>query len=150
MIYSTLTSRVRHWQSLYEKVLVAPGVGKREGVLALVVNEAVTLVAGGAAERDLLDILSSDEAKAPALLPLEVALKMRLGVDVAVPAEVEEVATDIRNRIEDEARKSNSRNARGLLLHFGDEDGPVGLPRPRSSSGEGARRCDRKAEPWAK
>ena len=57
------------------------------------------LIAVGASERDLVEILSSDKAKSDTLLPLVVALRQRAGEVVREPAEVLEVAEDIRARI---------------------------------------------------
>ena len=57
-------------------------------------------VAAGASERDLVEVLSSDREKAGALQPLVVALRQRTGEAVRAPAEVLEVAADIRERIE--------------------------------------------------
>ena len=63
-----------------------------------------SLVAAGASERDLVDILSSDPAKSAALVPLVVALRERQGETVRAPAEVREVAADVRERIEERVR----------------------------------------------
>ena len=54
------------------------------------------LVAAGAYESDLVEVLSGDKEKADALLPLIVALRQHAGETVRAPAEVLEVATDIR------------------------------------------------------
>ena len=58
------------------------------------------LIATGASERDLAEVLSSDREKADTLLPLVVALRQRIGETVRAPGEVLEVAADIRERIE--------------------------------------------------
>ena len=58
------------------------------------------LIATGTSEYDLVEILSSDKAKSNALVPLIVALRQRIGEEVRAPAEVLEVAADIRERIE--------------------------------------------------
>ena len=63
------------------------------------------LIATGASERDLVDILLSDRAKSGTLAPLIVALQQRTGEEVRAPVEVLEVAADIRERIE--ARVAN-------------------------------------------
>ena len=62
------------------------------------------LVAAGAEERELVAILLSDPAKSGALAPLVVALRERLGETVRAPAEVREVAADVRERIEERER----------------------------------------------
>ena len=59
------------------------------------------LLATGAPEHDLLEVLSSDPEKAAALAPLLVALRQRAGEAVRAPPEVLEVAADIRKRIEE-------------------------------------------------
>ena len=59
------------------------------------------LIADGASERELLEILSSDKEKADALAPLIVALRQRTGEDVRAPVEVLEVASDICKDIEE-------------------------------------------------
>ena len=60
------------------------------------------LIAAGAPEGDLVEILSSDRKKSDALLPLVVALRQRTGETVRAPAEVQDVATDIRERISEQ------------------------------------------------
>ena len=62
------------------------------------------LVATGASERELVAILSSDPAKSAALTPLIVALRERLGETVRAPAEVREVAADVREQIDERVR----------------------------------------------
>ncbi|MDE2705485.1 MAG: hypothetical protein OXI35_10490, partial [Gemmatimonadota bacterium] len=59
------------------------------------------LIAAGASERDLVEILSGDKAKSDALEPLLVALRQRTGEEVRAPAEVIEVAKDIHKRIKE-------------------------------------------------
>ena len=67
-------------------------------------------IAVGAAGRDIVEILSSDEAKSAALGPLIVALRRHGGEDVRAPAEISDVAQDILKdideRIEDKKEKS--------------------------------------------
>ncbi len=64
------------------------------------------LVAAGAEERELVAIMLSDPAKSGALAPLVVALRERQGEKVRAPAEVREVAEDVRERIEESVRSS--------------------------------------------
>lgn len=59
------------------------------------------LIAAGASERELVEILSSDEEKSGGLLPLVVALRESIGEPVRAPVEVMEVAADIREHIEE-------------------------------------------------
>ena len=59
------------------------------------------LIAVGASEHDLVDILCNDETKTGALTPLIIALRQRMGVEVRAPTEMLEVAEDIRKQIEE-------------------------------------------------
>ena len=75
------------------------------GVLELVPR----LVAAGAAATDLVEILAGDEEKAAALRPLLVALRQEAGETVRAPAEILEVAADIREAIQGKRQaRSNS------------------------------------------
>ena len=65
-----------------------------------VVVRILDLIAIGAPEHDLVEILSSDPEKSDALAPLVVALRQQVGEVVRAPAEIIEVAADIRERIE--------------------------------------------------
>ena len=62
------------------------------------------LVAAGASEVELVAVLSTDPIKSAALTPLIVALRERQGETVRAPAEVREVAADVRERIEERVR----------------------------------------------
>ena len=70
----------------------------------MVINEMLyfvtELIAKGASERDLIEILSSDKEKSDTLVPLIVALRQRTGEGVRAPVEVLEVAKDINKDIE--------------------------------------------------
>ena len=59
------------------------------------------LIAAGASERDLIEILLADREKSGKLAPLVVALRQRMGETVRAPVELIEVATDIRKLIEE-------------------------------------------------
>jgi len=65
------------------------------------------LIAAGIPECGLLEILSEDKGKSAALEPLLIALRQRMGETVRAPAEMMEVAGDIRKQIE-EAEKSGA------------------------------------------
>ena len=67
-------------------------------------QDCSNLVAAGAEERELVAILLSDPAKSAALVPLVVALRERQGETVRAPAEVREVAADVRERIEERVK----------------------------------------------
>ena len=58
------------------------------------------LIAAGASEHDLIEILSNDETKSDALMPLMIALRQRMGLEVRAPTEMLEVSEDIRKQIE--------------------------------------------------
>ena len=58
-----------------------------------------SMIAIGMPERDLVEILSSDEEKAQALAPLIIALRQGAGETVRAPTEVLEIAGDVRARI---------------------------------------------------
>ena len=60
----------------------------------------IDLIAHGASERDLIEILSSDKEKSDALVPLIDALRLRTGEEVRAPVEVLEVAKDINKNID--------------------------------------------------
>ena len=66
-----------------------------------ILDHVLALMAAGASERDLVDILSGDNRKSDALEPLVVALRQRIGETVRAPVEVLEIAQDIRQRIEE-------------------------------------------------
>ena len=72
-----------------------------EAMMRRMVAGVLDLLATGAPEHDLLEVLSSDAEKAAALAPLVVALRQRAGEAVRAPPEVLEVASDIRKRIEE-------------------------------------------------
>ena len=65
---------------------------------------ASDLVAAGVLAKDLVEILSSDAVKANALAPLVVALRQHAGETVRAPAEVLEVASDIREGFSPDSR----------------------------------------------
>ena len=79
--------------------------------LGAVTRLALNLIAAGAAEGDLVEVLANDGGKSAKIAPLIAALRERCGEPVRVPAEVLAVAVDIRKRIEERAD-------RGLLTAF--------------------------------
>ena len=72
--------------------------GNKE-IIREILQDVPDLIAIGAKERDLVEILSSDREKYDALAPLVVALRQRTGEEVRGPAEVLEVAADIRSHV---------------------------------------------------
>ena len=72
-----------------------------ETMVGLMIADVIELVATGAQQRGLLDILLMEEEKSAALAPLVVALRKDMGEQVRASAEVMEVAQDIIKKIED-------------------------------------------------
>ena len=71
-----------------------------ESMLHEMLRRVPDLIVAGASERGLVEILSTDSKNADALAPLVVALRQLAGESVRAPAEVLEVAADIRECIE--------------------------------------------------
>ena len=71
----------------------------------------LNLIAVGAPERELLDVLARDRVKTATLAPLMAALRERLGEGVRVPEEVRSVASDVRRQVEE-------RTDKGRLIAF--------------------------------
>ena len=82
-----------------------------EVTMRAMVRVVSNLIAVGAKESDLLEVMNGEPAKARAFSPLVVALRMRTGGAVRAPGEILEVATDISKRIESESLK-------GVLCDF--------------------------------
>ncbi len=87
---------VEMFRSVYAKFRTG-GAGMR-ALMKLVFE----LIASGASERDVAEIVASDREKAATLAPLLVALRIRTGEEVRAPAEVMEVAEDILKQLEAE------------------------------------------------
>ncbi len=71
-----------------------------EAAMQAVLQLVPEMIATGASARDIAEILSSDRKKSDALRALIAALRLHDGEAVRAPAEVLEVAADIRKRIE--------------------------------------------------
>ena len=67
------------------------------------------LITAGVPEQDLINLLSSNPDKSNAFGPFLVALRQCAGEEVRAPSEVLEVAADIREKIEENARKETSK-----------------------------------------
>ena len=76
-------------------------VPANEEMLGEMLGTVPRIIAAGFPERDLVAVLEEDPEKAGALAPLLVALRQRAGESVRAPAEVLEVAEDIRRRIDE-------------------------------------------------
>ena len=74
----------------------------------VMIRVVLNLVAVGAREGELAAVLVGDEAKSRAIAPLVVALRERAGLFVRAPAEVLEIASDIKKTLEE-------KSARGIL-----------------------------------
>ena len=70
-------------------------------MISHVVEGVAGLAAAGAPDRELVAVLSLEPDKAAALAPLIIALRQRAGETVRAPAEVLEVAADVRKRIDE-------------------------------------------------
>ena len=81
--------------------IYAAFVPGNKAMVRQMLNHIPVLIATGALERDLVDILSSDRRKSDALEPLIVALRQRIGETVRAPIEVLEIAQDVRQQIEE-------------------------------------------------
>lgn len=71
----------------------------------MMIRVVLNLVAVGAQEGELAAVLASDKAKSRAIAPLVVALRERAGESVRAPAEVLEVASDIKKTLEEKSVK---------------------------------------------
>ena len=81
--------------------IYAAFVPEDETMLSHVVEGVTRLAAAGVPDRELVAVLSLEPHKAAALAPLITALRQRSGETVHAPAEVLEVAEDVRKRIDD-------------------------------------------------
>lgn len=78
---------------------------------SLMIRLVLNLVAVGAREEELAEVLAGDKKKTRSIAPLVMALSERLGESVRAPAEVMEVAADIRKALDD-------KSAKGILRAF--------------------------------
>ena len=97
--------------SVFQSVCAMFVVGN-EAMLREMLARVPILIAAGAPERDLVEILSADSKTADALAPLVVALRRLAGEPVRAPAEVLEVAADICKDIEEAKRLRARRGTR--------------------------------------
>ena len=77
-------------------------------ILGMMIQLVIDLTIGGASERDLVEILASDQEKSAKLEPLVVALRKRMGEKVRAPVEVMEVAASILKFIDMEIADASS------------------------------------------
>ena len=76
-------------------------VPQNETMIPELVEAVAMLVVGGVPESEILGALRSDPQKAAHVAPLVIALRQRSGEVVRAPAEMLEVAADVRKRIEE-------------------------------------------------
>lgn len=81
---------------------------ENEDAMGIMQSGVVGMVAAGTSERTMLDVLVGDVKKAKTLVPLIMALRLRLGETARAPVEVLEVAEDILREIDEESSKNNS------------------------------------------
>lgn len=86
-----------------------------EAMTWVITNFVIRLIAAGVTPHTLLKIFSSDDASEDALKPVIVALKQEADETVRAPEEILEVASDIRNEIE-ERRESLSRSGENKAI----------------------------------
>ena len=79
-------------------------------MISHVVEGVAGLAAAGVPDRELVAVLSLEPHKAAALAPLIIALRQRAGETVRAPAEVLEVAADVRKRIDEPLLRSHFQN----------------------------------------
>ena len=94
LVQGNLRIAMDTFRSLYEAF-----VPRNETMMQQVLWLVSDLVAAGSSAHDLVEILSSDGAKAATLTPLLVALRQHAGETVRAPTEVLDVAADIRERM---------------------------------------------------
>lgn len=80
-----------------------------ETMIQEIIRIVPNLIAAGASEYNLAEILSGDRAKSVALEPLVIALRQNVGEAVRAPAEMLEVAEDIRNQISEKRLQKSAR-----------------------------------------
>ena len=80
--------------------LYATFAPENETMIPELVEAVAMLVTAGVPERELIEILRSQPQKAERVAPLSIALRQRDGETVRAPAEVLEVAADVRKRLD--------------------------------------------------
>ena len=83
----------------------------RKFMTGMMIRLVLNLVAVGAREEELAEVLAEDRGKTRSIAPLVVALSRRCGEPVRAPAEVLEVAADIRKALDE-------KSAKGILRAF--------------------------------
>lgn len=81
--------------------LYAAFVPENEAMIPELVEAVAMLVTAGVPARELVEVLRSEPQKAARVAPLSIALRQRDGETVRAPAEMREVAADVRKRIDE-------------------------------------------------
>lgn len=97
LIQGDLPTAVDSFRSLY--VFFDPSSGAK---LRVIVRFVTSLVAAAVTPHTLLEILSSNDVREDALLPVVVALRQEAGETVRAPEEIREVASDILRGIQEQ------------------------------------------------
>lgn len=86
---------------LYDRTFVVEGDVDVDGdTVREIVEHVIELIAWGGEAGEVAGILTREQTKAAALLPLVVAMQLRAGDPVRAPAEVRLVAEDVLARVE--------------------------------------------------
>ena len=94
----------RHAEAICALKTAYEAFDQSDGTLLPIARSSVAiLLRAQADEKRIIQVLTSDEAKAVSFLPLVVALRSRLGEEVRAPAEVHEVARDLMRHIEEQS-----------------------------------------------
>jgi tetratricopeptide (TPR) repeat protein len=109
MLQNNLRAAVETFRSMYG--VFVPG---NETMMREMLELVPDLIVAGVSAYDLIETLSEDDAKAATLAPLLVALKQYKGESVREPAEILEVAADIRKRIQEKMAVRSSEKPGGL------------------------------------
>ena len=88
--------------------LYAEFLPDKETMVPELVDAVAMLVAAGVPEREIITILGSEPQKKAVVAPLIIALRQRDGETVRAPAEVLEVAADVRKRIDEAGKRPAS------------------------------------------
>ena len=99
-----LLNRISVAKKLFRSFIDLFGASE-ESIVSEILERVPEAIAAGASDSDLVAVLTSDKRLESKLSPLVVALRQRSGEEVRAPAEVVEVAKDIRGEIEEHVRR---------------------------------------------
>ena len=81
--------------------LYAAFTPENETMIPELIEAVAVLVSAGVPEREIVEVLRSDPQKTASVAPLAIALRQRDGETVRAPAEMLEVAADVRKRFDE-------------------------------------------------